>query len=1298
MFDLARRCRLDERSLPNMASTLETPNSQQYVDFDEYIDYQLQKTRGNIKSTDILTAFACIAAFVLAYLLLFVVSDHWLVTDGFSQTARVVLLSLVGLLSAGWFAWKVVWPYLRQVNGLFAAKVIEKSQPELRSTLLNLIDARTAGQNVSPQILSAMEKRAAISMSHANVDEAVDRRPLMCACYAVLAIVVLFSLYTLFTPKKVSTSIWRALFPASAAPAPTQTVIEKVSPGDAQVIPGTRLEVLADITGEVPEKVVLRYSTADREFVNEPIEMRELPDMPRRYRAEIIGANGEGIQQDLNYYITAGDDRSAKYAVTVFQPPSAEIVELQYSYPAYMDREPKTRTTGNIDDYEGVRVTFIAQGNMPLKSATITFHDDQGTDFRAEALPMSVMNAERTRFRANWVLNIPVDDGIYPRYYTIECKNERGDSDPNPARWPIRIHPDQRPEVLIVNPRERELKRPANAILPLTAAARDDFKVKKLTLWKQLGDNPPVKHITLFEGEEVSLSVDFDWRLNEGWELNTGDKVSYWMEAEDNRTPEPGRRNSDKYTILIQPEEPEKTVKEQLEQDRRPQEPPSEKTDPAEKNADDFPKENPERPQGQNGEEQKQNPPNQPMPQDGERQQQGKKGGSEENAGEEGSEKKQGQGEGGSSENAGGGQSVKNDGTQDGKALESLNKHYSNKSEPGSQNENNNQDKQEKSQTGKENNNSSNDPGEEKLSEPKTQGDNSDKKDEGKTENTGNQGEKNKQSGDTQKSDQEQKPAGKSEENKDQGTETGNQPMPTGSEKTGDANDKSNNKPNNKNPGEKTEKTETDPNKKPGPEDTNKSEKKKPEGQQAEGGSDNNTGQGEPSNSSKPSASKTGKSQGGEETKPRDSGAGREAEKPIKGNETPAESDQNAEKRKPTGDETGPGTAEDDPNAETKRAKNPLERKDPEKPTATKNRAGDPKELTPEEKSAAKPGDPKESKNTQTGSQESNPGKPAEGTKKETDQTKNPDKNPRPAPETDPTRKPAKQNRPPNPRDEELKGRPDGQNAEQPAAGEEGSKKNNEQGKPGGNEKGPGDRTPRPGETDPSEKPNGGKPSNEAGEGSRTRPTERTEDAQGREGNRPDQEKSGSNPHQPGEKGSQSERPGTEGQPTGEEAPGNRTGDAGTGAQFGQKPSGGQQQPTPRSAEAAEKANLEYGRKATDLALKRLEDQLRRGKVNEDWLKEMGWDKADANQFLDRMKDRLNQRDLDTPEALAKQRQFNEWLKRLNNPASKTTRRTGSAVRNRGPRDLFDAKNSTPPPELRDITEAYQKGISERTK
>src|SRR5690606_9197441 len=103
---------------------------------------------------------------------------------------------------------------------------------------------------------------------------------------------------------------------------------------------------------------------------------------------------------------------------------------------------------------------------------------------------------------------------------------------------------------------------------------------------------------------------------------------------------------------------------------------------------------------------------------------------------------------------------------------------------------------------------------------------------------------------------------------------------------------------------------------------------------------------------------------------------------------------------------------------------------------------------------------------------------------------------------------------------------------------------------------------------------------------------------------------------------------------------------------------------SPETAQAAEEANLEYGRQETDLTLKKLENELKRGDVNEEWLKEMGWDKADASQFLDRMKDRLNNRDANTPEALAKQRQFNEWLKRLNKPTKAPARRTGRDVKN----------------------------------
>ncbi len=1263
-----------------MASTLESPNTQQYVDFDEYIEYQLERTRGNIKTTDILTAFAFVAVFVLAYLLLFVIGDHWLVEGGFSQTTRIVLLSIVGVVSVVWLAWKVLWPYLRKVNALFAAQAIEKSQPELRSTLLNLIDARSAGKDLSPAILSAMEKRAAVSISQSNVDEAVDRRPLMWASYAVLGLVLLLTLYALFTPKKVSASLWRALFPTAAVEAPTETVIENVSPGDVEVLPGTRLEVLADISGQVPEKIMLYYTTRDHEFVNEPIEMREVPDMPRRYRAVIIGTNGQGIQQDLNYSIQAGDDRSARYAVTVFQPPTADIIELHYAYPGYMGRQPKTRTTGNIDDYEGVIVTFLAEGNMPLKSATITFHDDQGTNYRAEAIPMQAINEQRTRFRARWVLSIREDDGIYPRYYTIECKNERGVSDPNPTRWPIRIHPDQRPEAKILNPQERELERPANAILPVTAFASDDFKVRSLTLWKQLNEEKPVPHRVLFEGAEASLSVDYDWKLNENWPLKAGDKVSYWVQAEDNREPEPGKRNSDKYTILIQPEQPEELVQQQLESDR-PDQPKPQENDPSQKNPDEMPQNNNPRPeQGTEQEQSQENQSQQGEPQQGEPQE-----GQENQTGEQ-----QGGGEASQSEpqnGSEGSQGVKNDGSQDGKALESLHQHYNdNPPEPGQENQTpQNQEQSPENQPG--------DPGND-PSQP-----NPEQQPNGKEPQpeTGNSPENTQPENASQPKPDEKTTQPENAETGPQENQPGQKPMPGSQENAPMENpeqpggEATENPPgqNNKTENGNTPKTEQQPDPNAPP-----PEPMTPEGQEAPGGSDQNAGQGKPSGSNDPKAQDPNKATGGNEALPNDGGQGPDAEQPLEnGTPKPADPDPNAQQREATGEEKGPATTGDDPNADATPAENRLERTDPEKPATTRNREGDPNEATPDQ-ATKQPGE----ENSQTpnavqpGSEKPKAVDPQKPAKPNT----NPDQNADRSPENDPMRQPAQTEDQPNAGDDELKGegRPEGQEAKKPDGGEAGSSKQQREGTPGGNEKGPGDQTPRPGETDSSEKPNGGRSSDESGEGSRTRSTDRTEQAPPREG----MPREGSEPTQT----PKDQQPAEEPQPTDSErktdqpAAQNQPGQAGPpnfdpGRQ-GEGPMPSAPPPTPES-----EPDLEAARQATDLALKRLEDQLERGDVDEKWLKEMGWDEADAAQFLDRMKDRLNNRNADTPEARAQQKQFNNWLKQLNKPAGQPARRTGSAVRNRAARDVFNTRRAAPPAELRDIYEAYQRGVSERS-
>src|SRR5262249_5921659 len=175
-----------------MATTTEAPQAdpKHYVDYEEYVDFQLEKTRSSIKLTDIFTTLTTLAVVVISYLLVFVLLDQWVLEGGFGYTARVVLLGILLAGVLGTLGWRVIFPLLRRVHPLYAASVIESSDPKLKSNLVNFVDVRQSNMQSAPVVLKAMEKRAAVELSHIDVEEAVDRRPLLRIAYALLAIVV----------------------------------------------------------------------------------------------------------------------------------------------------------------------------------------------------------------------------------------------------------------------------------------------------------------------------------------------------------------------------------------------------------------------------------------------------------------------------------------------------------------------------------------------------------------------------------------------------------------------------------------------------------------------------------------------------------------------------------------------------------------------------------------------------------------------------------------------------------------------------------------------------------------------------------------------------------------------------------------------------------------------------------------------------------------------------------------------------------------------------------------------------
>ncbi|MFP6703485.1 MAG: hypothetical protein VB861_17180, partial [Planctomycetaceae bacterium] len=298
-----------------------------YVEFDEYVDSKIVKTRETIRSIDIMVALVAAAAAVLSYLLLFVIADHWLGMDFVPPLARLVLgCSILGG-SIVWAMWRIGLPNRRRINRLYVAREIEQHESALEGNLLNLVDLQQADRRIGLPVMRSIEMRAAVGLSKTDLDSAVDRSLLMRSSYTLLTLVVAACLYTLLTVslglKPIGPSLMRA-FGASAA-APTRIQFESVQ---TQIADGDSF-VDADSAPRVParfqpmiqttlnkaidgdEHVTLYFTTADQRFVDEPLEMRpvdgSLQEVYPEYSVTLLGENERGLLQDLTFRIEAGD-------------------------------------------------------------------------------------------------------------------------------------------------------------------------------------------------------------------------------------------------------------------------------------------------------------------------------------------------------------------------------------------------------------------------------------------------------------------------------------------------------------------------------------------------------------------------------------------------------------------------------------------------------------------------------------------------------------------------------------------------------------------------------------------------------------------------------------------------------------------------------------------------------------------------------------------------------------------------------------------------------------------------------
>ena len=110
-----------------------------FVDYNDFIDGQLRKTRGQVKAVEIAGGLMLLAVGTTAFFLLAAVLDHWIIRGGLSLLERSALF-LAALGGVGYCLWRFIFPALfGRVNPVYAAQTIERSKPSLKNSLINFL-------------------------------------------------------------------------------------------------------------------------------------------------------------------------------------------------------------------------------------------------------------------------------------------------------------------------------------------------------------------------------------------------------------------------------------------------------------------------------------------------------------------------------------------------------------------------------------------------------------------------------------------------------------------------------------------------------------------------------------------------------------------------------------------------------------------------------------------------------------------------------------------------------------------------------------------------------------------------------------------------------------------------------------------------------------------------------------------------------------------------------------------------------------------------------------------------------
>lgn len=412
-------------------------------------------------------------AISLGLFLFFVVLDFWFHFGAAGRWIGFFLIVTPGLtgVSLGWWVWR------RPVSEEAMARRIETTLPEARNVLINAVQFdRELPRNSA--LRSALFDEMSDPFGVVRWPEVFEWKKLQKVSVALGVVLVAIMGWAAFNPLNFANSAARLILPGSAIDPLTKTRIVSLTTPEGSVVRGNPFRVNAVLGGEIPEAAWVYH----RERGN-------------RWERELMQADASGnefgyrwaeVNEPMEFYIRAGDIRSAVYPIDV-RPPTALRQRVARVQPPAYTQLPEYQVADFSTLRElipGSKVTFDLEFNYPVEKLDATA---QGT-----SEPASVEPGDDPH---QWIVEAEVrGDG------QIQLAFEDRDGTQAGENLAFRVEPVEPPVVEIERPVEgSEVVAPADATLDVRFTARNRFGLGRIGLYESTDEKLDARLVAEWE-------------------------------------------------------------------------------------------------------------------------------------------------------------------------------------------------------------------------------------------------------------------------------------------------------------------------------------------------------------------------------------------------------------------------------------------------------------------------------------------------------------------------------------------------------------------------------------------------------------------------------------------------------------------------------------------------------------------------------------------------------------------------------------------------------------------------------